>query len=385
MAAMRIAYFTETYPPEINGVSLTVERAVRHLRRSGNSVLLCRPRQPGEEPADTMHEWRTPGMRLPMYPDVRMGLTLTATVRRRLEAFEPDLVHVATQGPLGSAAVAAGRDLLVPVTSDFRTNFHAYCAHYGLRFASGLVLHYLRRFHNRTDATFVPSRRVRAELQSQGFERVEVIGRGVDARLFNPRKRSSDLREFWDADDDAPVVLYVGRLAAEKNVVLALNAFVRLREMHPDARMVVVGDGPLRTQLEADYPNVHFAGALRGEALAVHYASADLFLFPSLTETFGNVTLEAMASGLAVVAFDAAAAGEWIRDGSNGLLVPPGDDDAFIDAACRAVGPDLDLPQLRASARHTMLAADWEPLLRGLELRLGQIACAIRVHDAAVA
>jgi glycosyltransferase involved in cell wall biosynthesis len=382
---MRIACFTETYPPEINGVSLTVERCVRHLRAHGNEVLLCRPKQPGEAQGDTRHEWLTPGLRLPMYPDLRMGLALAATTRRRLETFEPDLVHVVTQGPLGSAAVSAARDLLVPVTSDFRTNFHTYCTHYGLRFAAGLVLRYLRRFHNRTTATFVPTRNLRAELEAQGFERVVVMSRGVDTRLFTPRKRSQDLREFWDAREDAPVLLYVGRLASEKNVVLALRTFLKVLELHPEARMVVVGDGPLRKQLEADYPLVHFTGSLRGEALAVHYASADLFLFPSLTETFGNVTLEAMASGLAVVAFDVAAAGEWIRDGDNGLLATPGDERAFIDAACRALGPEVDLVQLRARARASMQVAGWEPLMRTFALRLGQIACAIRVHDAAMA
>jgi len=382
---MRIAYFTETYPPEINGVALTVERCVQYLRRRRNNVLLCRPRQSGEAHRNDGREWRTSGLRLPMYPDVRMGLALTPSVRRKLETFEPDLVHVATQGPLGSAAVSAARDLLVPVTSDFRTNFHTYCAHYGLRFATGLVLHYLRRFHNRTNATFVASRGLRAELAAQGFEHVEVISRGVDVQGFTPRKRSRELREFWDAADDAPVLLYVGRLAAEKNVTLALHAFMTVRELHPGARMVVVGDGPLRVQLENEYPMVHFAGALRGESLAIHYASADVFLFPSLTETFGNVTLEAMSAGLAVVAFNVAAAADWIRDGTNGLLAVPGDETAFVDAACRALGPEVDLARMRARARQTMQAADWEPVLQSFERRLGQIACAIAVHDAALA
>src|SRR5882672_1508245 len=207
---MRIAYFSETYPPEINGVSLTVERCVRHMRRQGNSVLLCRPRQPGEAPRDDAEEWRTPGIALPMYPEVRTGLVLTPNVRKRLDAFEPDLVHVATQGLLGRTAVSAARELLIPVTSDFRTNFHAYCGHYGLRLASGVVMRYLRNFHNHTAATFVPSRELRAQLEARGFERVEVMSRGVDAQGFTPRKRSRDLRLFWDAADDTPVLLYVG-------------------------------------------------------------------------------------------------------------------------------------------------------------------------------
>jgi glycosyltransferase involved in cell wall biosynthesis len=320
-----------------------------------------------------------------MYRDLRMGLAFASTVRRRLEAFEPDLVHVATQGPLGRAAVAAARALSLPVTSDFRTNFHAYCGHYGLRAASRLVLGYLRAFHNRTMATFVPCRALREELAAQGFERTEVSGRGVDTNLFTPRRRSDELREFWGATRDTPVLLHVGRLAAEKNVALALRAFLVVNLLHPRACMVVVGDGPQRAQVEAEYPVVHFARALHGESLAIHYASADLFLFPSLTETFGNVTLEAMAAGLGVVAFDAAAAGELIRDGDNGLLATPGDSNGFIDAACRALSPDVDLPRLRCRARESTLGASWDAILRAFERRLGEVACATAVHDAALA
>jgi glycosyltransferase involved in cell wall biosynthesis len=382
---MRIAYFTETFPPEINGVALTVERSVHHMRRHGHQVLLCRPRQPGEEPHDDDTEWRTPGMRLPMYPDLRMGLASGATVRRRLEAYEPDVVHVATQGPLGFAAVSAARELYIPVTTDFRTNFHVYAGHYGFGVARSLVLAYLRAFHNRAAVTFVPSRTMRQELGAQGFQRVEVLSRGVDTRRFTPRKRSDELRAFWDAVGEAPVLLYVGRLAPEKNIDLALRTFLVVRQLHPDARMVVVGDGPLRARLQVEYPMVHFAGTLRGDSLPIHYASADLFLFPSLTETFGNVTLEAMAAGLGVVAFDVAAAADRIRDGVNGLLAAPGDESAFTDATCRALGPDFDLLALRERARTSVQAANWEPVLQAFEVRLAQVACAGEVTDAAVA
>lgn len=382
---MRVAYFTETYPPEINGVSLTVERCVHYLRRHSHTVLLCRPRQNGEAARDDAEEWRTPGLRLPMYPDLRLGLAISPMVRRRLEREEPDVVHVATQGPLGYAAVSAAREMFIPVTTDFRTNFHTYALHYGFGLAHDVVLAYLRSFHNRAARTFVPSQSVRRELSAEGFERIEVLSRGVDARRFSPRKRSDDLRAFWDAAPDAPVLLYVGRLAAEKNVELALRAFIVLRQLHPAARMVVVGDGPLRARLEEAYPMVHFTGALAGDSLAIHYASADVFLFPSLSETFGNVTLEAMAAGLAVVAFDRAAAGDRIRDGVNGLLAPPGDDNAFIDAACRALAPDSDLVALRERARDSVLAANWEPVLQTFELRLAQVACGAEVTHAAMA
>ena len=392
---MRIAYVTETYPPEVNGVALTVQRCVRHMRRNGHQVLLVRPAQAGETAGRSDEQWLTRGMRIPMYPDLRMGLAGAAQLRSGMRAFGAELVHVATQGPLGHAAVRAARALDVPVTSDFRTNFHVYCRHYGFAFAGGVVMHYLRRFHNRTSATFVPCHALQSELTACGFERVEVTSRGVDARLFAPERRSMELRRHWNATDGAPVLLYVGRLASEKNVPLALRAFDMVQMQRPDARLVVVGDGPLRRSLQASHPQVHFAGVQRGTELAAHYASADVFLFPSLSETFGNVTLEAMASGLAVVAFDAAAAGALIRNGRNGLLARAGDADGFVRAACMAaLGGDrvdtgalreidtgalreIDISALRARARQTALASDWEPVLRRFERRLAVLASPI--------
>ncbi len=377
---MRIAYVTETYPPEVNGVALTVQRCVRHMRRAGHCVLLVRPALPGERSGGDAQEWRTHGIPIPMYPDLRMGLASAASLRRVFSEFAPELVHVATQGPLGRAAVTAARRLGVAVTSDFRTNFHVYCAHYGFAFARGLVMQYLRGFHNRTAATFVPCRALQAELQRQGMRRVEVMGRGVDAGLFSPARRSAALRRRWHAADEAPVLLCVGRLAAEKNVPLALRAFDAVLARRPDARLVMVGDGPLRRGLQASHPHVHFVGVQRGSELAAHYASADVFLFPSLSETFGNVTLEALASGLAVVAFDVAAAGELIRDRRNGLLAHAGDGHAFVQAACHAASIATgglhagEIGAMRALARQTALANDWEPVLHRFELRLAELA-----------
>ncbi|HET7526996.1 MAG TPA: glycosyltransferase family 1 protein [Burkholderiaceae bacterium] len=376
---MRIAFVTETFPPEVNGVALTVERSVRHMRRAGHDVLLVRPRQSGEGGERSAAQCLTAGMRIPMYPQLRVGLATSGSLRRCLGRFGADLVHVATQGPLGHAALAAASRLGLPVTSDFRTNFHVYCQHYGLGFARDWVVRYLRGFHNRAAATFVPCRLLRNELLAQGFERVEVLGRGVDSRLFSPQRRDDVLRLRWGAGRDNPVLLYVGRLASEKNVPLALEAFAAVRARVPQARMVVVGDGPQLDTLRASHPNVHFAGLQRGEALAAHYASADVFVFPSLSETFGNVTLEAMASGLCVVAFAAAAAGELVRHGRNGLLVPPGHRAAFVRTVCIAAHGRTDLGGLRQQARRTALASDWEPVLQRFEARLCELSSTMDV------
>ena len=372
---MHIAYVTETWPPELNGVSLTVERTVRHLRARGHAVELIRPRQPADgEAAPAAGEWLTAGCRLPMYPDLRLGLAWPATLRRRFEAARCDLVHLATPGPLAWAALAAARSLGLPVSSDFRTNFHQYSRHYGLGLLAPLVLAGLRRLHNATRCTFVPTAALQRELARAGFERLAVVGRGVDTDRFSPARRSAALRERWGVGEHDPALLHVGRLAAEKNVVLALRAFEAVQRQRPGARMVLVGDGPARERLQAALPTAHFAGMQRGDELAAHYASADLFVFPSLSDTFGNVTLEALASGLPVLAYDTAAAAEHVTSGTNGLLVAPGDEQAFVDAACRlAAEPPQRLAAMREAAVGAARKARWSEVLDGFEAVLQQL------------
>ncbi|AKJ30591.1 glycosyltransferase family 4 protein [Caldimonas brevitalea] len=381
---MRIAYITETYPPELNGVSLTVERTVEHLR-AHHEVELVRPRQPHEAARNDAEEWRTWSLPLPMYRDLRFGLALQRTLRERWQARTPELVHVATPGPLGWASVRAARSLGVAVTSDFRTNFHQYSHYYGLGWCEPVVRGYLKRLHNGSHRTFVPTHGMRRMLAKHGFERLAVVGRGVDTEHFSPIHRSNSLRTQWGASRHTPVVLYVGRLAAEKNVPLALCAFDAIRAAHPQAQMVVVGDGPMRKRWENEYPSVRFVGAQRGEELARHYASADIFLFPSLSDTFGNVVLEAMASGLTVVAYDTGAAGEHIDDCESGLLVRPGDEASFIAAACALAAQQGELRPMRDAARRATLEMTWRSILTRFETHLLDAAHAVETTHARTA
>ena len=362
-ARLRIALVTETWAPEVNGVAMTLGRMVDGLVRRGHGVQLIRPRQqPGETAlrGEGLEEVLAHGLRLPRYDGLKLGLPARVRLLREWSRQRPDLVHVATEGPLGWTAVTAANKLRIPVSSDFHTNFDHYSSHYGIGWLRQPVAAYLRRFHNRTAATYVPTAELAGSLGAQGYERVEVISRGVDTALYSPARRSAALRRQWGVEPDGLAVISVGRLAPEKNLGLTLRAFAAIRRQRPDARMIVVGDGPMREAIVRAHPEVVLAGMRHGEDLAAHYASADLFLFPSLTETFGNVTLEAMASGVCPVAYDYAAAAEVIRDLGNGASVACGDEEGFIARAVQMAGADALRAELARAARHSAEAIDWE-------------------------
>lgn len=369
-AALRVAVVTETYPPEVNGVAMTLERMVGGLQQRGHQVQLVRPRQhAAERPATDarFEEVLKPGVAIPRYDGLKMGLPAKQALFRLWSVRRPDVVHIATEGPLGWSALAAALKLKLPVSTGFHTNFHTYSRHYGFGFLNKPITAYLRKFHNRAQATLVPTEEMRVDLESQGFLNLRVVARGVDTTLFHPERRSAELRARWGVSGTQPVALYVGRLAPEKNLKVLGEAFAAIRRVRPDCRMVVVGDGPQRAELVARQPEVVFAGTRSGIDLAAHYASADLFLFPSLTETFGNVTLEAMASGLAVVAYDYAAARQYLTHGVSGLLAPYGDPDAFAGLAVTAMQDPARTARLRVHARDAARRVDWDSVFADVE------------------
>ncbi|MBK8065746.1 MAG: glycosyltransferase family 1 protein [Betaproteobacteria bacterium] len=362
---LRVAVVTETYPPEVNGVAMTLGRLVDGLLARGHAVQLVRPRQAGDavpRAAATarLEEVLVPGLPIPHYRGLQFGLAGPGRLARLWRGAPPDLVHVVTEGPLGWSAVSAARRLGLPLTSSFHTNFHAYSRHYGLRWLGAAIERHLRGLHNRTAATLVPTRALALELADRGYASLRVVARGVDTALYSPARRSAELRESWGVQSGAPVVMYVGRLAAEKNIDEVLQAWRAISTRVPAARMVFVGDGPLRASLQSDCPEAVFAGVQKGEALATHYASADLFLFPSLTETFGNVTSEALASGLCVLAYARAAAAELIVDGVNGRTLAPGTPGAYASAAAELVADPGRMSAMRAQAVASIAHLDWE-------------------------
>jgi glycosyltransferase involved in cell wall biosynthesis len=374
---LRIAVVTETYPPEINGVAMTIAKMAGGLAARGHAIQLVRPsRGKGDRAERTAlcEEVLLPGMAIPGYDFLKMGFPAGSALRRLWTKQRPDVVHIVTEGPLGWSGVATAARLGIPCSSDFHTNFHSYTRHYGVSWLHMPVSAYLRRFHNRTARTLVPTDSLRDELVRDGYLNVDVVARGVDTRLFTPVRRIESLRRTWGAGPSDLVVTCVSRVAAEKNLYLLLRAFRAVQEIRRDARLVVVGDGPERPKLEREAPDVVFAGMRTGYDLAAHYASADLFLYPSVTETYGNVTVEAMASGLPVVAYDYAAAEQHIRHGSNGMLAPVNDEEAFTGLACTLADNRDYAAALGREARRTAEGIDWEHVNDAFERTLIEVA-----------
>jgi glycosyltransferase involved in cell wall biosynthesis len=380
---MRVAIVTETWPPEINGVALTVQSLARGLAGLGHVVELVRPRQNDEagNAGDAFEQVLMPSASLPRYPGLRFGLPAHYALHRRWSARRPDVLYIATEGPLGLTALGAGRRLGIPACTGFHTRFDDFASHYGLGFLTPIVFAYLRRFHNRASATLVPTVELADFLDAHGFHDVRLLRRAVDTALFNPCHRDEVLRAEWGLAHGDLAIIHVGRLAPEKNLELAVRAFHAIRDTHPRARFIIVGDGPARASLAAAHPEIVFTGIRRGEDLARHYASGDLFLFPSLTETFGNVTLESLSSGVPVVAFDYGAAHAHIHDPLAGTCAAMADGNAFVAAAIALaaqvqVCADGDASTVRDAARAAVsslslasVATHFADLLGELSLR----------------
>ncbi|RPJ33576.1 MAG: glycosyltransferase [Verrucomicrobiaceae bacterium] len=369
---MKIDIVTDTYAPDVNGVAMTLGRLTEGLRQRGHRVHVIHTGATAGE-----GETLAAAVPLPGYKEVRVGLPKPHELRARWLKKRPDAVYVATESPLGKSALKAAKALGVPVATGFHTNFHQYLSQYGMPALQPVAMGYLRNFHQQADCTLTPSPDMVEQLTAAGVKNVQLLGRGVDTRLFSPLKRCEKIRAGWGAQESTPVALMVGRVSAEKNFDLAIKTFERMRQIFLDVRFVVVGDGPLREKLAAKYPWLHFAGVKCGEALARHYASADVLVFPSETETFGNVLLEAMASGLATVSYDYAAAALHVRSGENGFKADKGDSAGFINQALSALSLCED-DNLRKEARKTAESLGWDQVIARFEQSLMEISAAGR-------
>lgn len=364
---MRLALFTDTYLPQLNGVSRTLARLVGHLDRRGHEVFLISP-EVGEAAPHTTYHHRLGGVPVPVYPELLLTRFLDRKGKRLLEAFDPHVVHCATESTVGWSgrrwALKTGR----PLVTSFHTNFPDYAREYGMGLLTPLAWSLLRRFHRPALRTLCPSEATLEELRSKRFHaRLGIWSRGVDSDLYSPARRSPEVRRCL-APDAEVVLLYVGRLAGEKRLDVLMEAFPKVRDAS-DRRveLVLVGDGPwgddLRRRAE---PGVHLTGYLTGTDLAEAYAAADIFVFPSDTETFGNVVAEAMASALPVVGADRGGVRSTIDHGETGFRAVPGSADDFTRYLLTLVHDEELRRRLGTEGRARAEGMSWTRILDGV-------------------
>lgn len=366
---MRIALISDTYTPQVNGVTTVVARINQVLRASGHDVVMVAPRYPSNgKPVETSPtELRVPSAPFPPYPAIRLSLPQFGRVAHFLDAFRPDVVHVATEGPLGLTGRRYAIKRNVPLVTSYHTNFPQYARHYGAGIIEPLVWKWLRWFHRPAVLTQTPGEAVRNELARRGIGQPVVWGRGVDTTQFHPGRRSAGWRRWLAGADDTAIVLHVGRLAPEKNLDVLAESWAAAHErLGQRAAFVLAGEGPETRRLLTRLPWVHQLGFLDRGKLADVYASADICVLPSRTETCGLVALEAMASGLAVVAADAGGFRESIDHGRNGVLVAPDDATGFAAEILSLVVAAQRRTELGTAARVTAVARDVGPENRDL-------------------
>lgn len=383
---MRVLFCTDTYPPQVNGVSVVTALSVAGLRARGWDCAVVSPRYPDAGPTiftehgDGVDDAVTTvaSMPFPNYPDIRLAAPAYNTVLRVARAFRPDLIHSETEFVLGRLGQLVGSRLKIPLVSSYHTDFARYADAYGVPWLRGTISNYISRFHRRSRRTYTPSAPSRGDLLRSGVTDVEVWGRGVDTNTYRPALRSPELRERLGLGSRF-TFLYVGRLAAEKRAEQIVDAYkLALPSLPPDGtRLVIAGAGPREAALREAAPStgeVIFLGYLdRKRDLPTLYASCDTFVFASLTETLGLVVLEAMSAGLPVIATPAGGVADHLRDGENGLSYPAGDTQALAAAMIAMVGDPARAQRLARGARATAEALDWDRELDRLDVSYREV------------
>jgi glycosyltransferase involved in cell wall biosynthesis len=342
---VRIALFSEVYWPMVSGVGVTLLRLTQALEARGHQVRVYSATYslpPGEPERPEVH--RSPSVPLFLYPDVQWAFPRLRDVVDDLSRFRPDVVHVATEFSLGLAGLKAARQLATPVMASAHTDYDKYAVRYGVPWALRAGWHYLRWFYGQAHRVLCPSAIYQAHLHARGVHHTGIWSRGVDPMWFHPRFRNEAYRARFGLGPDDLLVTYIGRLAREKNLMLLVDAWRRLAGDRGSAQLVLVGRGPLEEEIRRrKLPGVHVPGLMSGHELSAAYASADIFVFPSTTETFGNSLLEAMGSGLPSLAAAAGGVLEFATHNRNAWLVSPNSVDAIADGLRRL----LESPTLR--------------------------------------
>jgi glycosyltransferase involved in cell wall biosynthesis len=367
---MRIALFTETFLPKVDGIVTRLKHTVDHLQRMGDQVMVFSP-EGGLREYKGAKIQGVSGFPLPLYPELKLALP-RPSIGEALTDFRPDLIHVVNPAVLGLAGIYYSKSMDIPLVASYHTHLPKYLEHYGLGMLEGLMWEIIKAMHNQAQLNLCTSTAMQAELSEHGVEHVAVWQRGVDTELFRPELANVGMRNrLSQGHPDAPLLLYIGRLSAEKEI----DRIKPVLEAIPGARLALVGDGPHRAELEAHFAGTftNFVGYLAGEELASAYASADAFIFPSRTETLGLVLLEAMAAGCPVVAANSGGIPDIVTDGVNGFMFNPADETGAITATQRLLEANAERELMRRNAVAEAEKWGWAAATRQLQQFYGQV------------
>ncbi|AZB44058.1 glycosyltransferase family 1 protein [Bacillus sp. FJAT-42376] len=363
---MKIALFTDTYAPDVNGVARTLKRFTDYLEANGHEYRVFAP-ESTKESRFSSHIHRFSSFPFFLYPECRVAWPNMLQVKGELQKFQPDLVHIATPFNIGFCGMHYAKKLNIPIVGSYHTDFDQYLEYYDLQFFSKILWKYMHWFHRPFKKLFVPSPETMEQLKNQGFPNLKIWGRGVDCSMFSPRLDGFDAHEHYHIKE--PFILsYAGRLAPEKDIQTLMAIAKRLPEhLREKVHFLIIGDGPSKVEMMKDAPdNMTFAGYVSGRNLAKLYASSDLFVFPSPTETFGNVVLESLACGTPVIGANSGGVKNILSEGKNGLLVEPRNPDAFIEAISSLVGNHRLREEMSRHARAYALTQTWNQIFDGL-------------------
>lgn len=369
-----VAIFTGNYNHIRDGVSNTLNRAVEHLEKGGHRVIVFGPKAPVPALEHKGSFYPVRSMPAPARPEYRISLGFPSREKKRLRAFAPDLIHIATPDILGYGALRYALKHRITVVASYHTHFTSYLKYYRLNRFEKWLWAYLSWFYGHCRHLYVPTESMMEDLERLGVKTdMRIWSRGVDTRLFNPDKRDDEWRRKNDFEPDHVVVSFVSRLVWEKNLHIVAETFQKLKEMNPAIRTMVVGDGPAGSEFRQMIPDTFFTGHLEGEDLARAYASSDLFFFPSETESFGNVTLEAMSCGLPAVVADAIGSRSIVDSGRNGMVVPADDSEAFAQAIDRIARDGMLRKKMSSGALSKARKQDWEYIMQQLSSHYAEV------------
>ena len=367
MKDLRVAIFTGNYNHIRDGVSLTLNRLVAFLESQNIPVIIVGPT--GDVPAiEHVGEFLSvPSIPMPGRPEYRVTIGFPEDVQKRLREFNPTLIHIATPDLLGFRSMRFAQMNKIQIVSSYHTHFTSYLKYYSMEMLEVLGWKYLSWFYSQCKHIYVPSGSMADELKEHGIsEGLRIWARGVDIQLFNPEKRDMQWRRDQGIEDNEIVVTFVSRLVWEKDLQTVVDSLNKLFPKYENVRILIVGDGPAKNELKLMMPKAVFTGFLSGEDLARAYASSDIFFFPSDTETFGNVTLEAMASGLPSVVADATGSKSLVEHGVNGLLCPPKKTVFFAEALSSLIENPTQRKEMSLVARQKAMPYSWKQVNAGL-------------------